>query len=226
MLRSLVGSEMCIRDSYSSVYYGSMQTLTATLSGDAKGTFVSASQDVQKAGVYTFSFEQNPINITKAGNYSIEFKPDNANFSYSTNCNYDEFAYSDIIKFNSGNANDYGFPALFDWKISAGSSCARTPVFAVIDENVPCDLVSVENAEAKALSLYPNPVDDNLFIDLSDEESLLNVKVYASSGAVFDVDADVEADKISLNVSQLGAGVYIVELITDSGVKRAQFLKR
>lgn len=211
---------------YSSVYYGSMQTLTATLSGDAKGTFVSASQDVQKAGVYTFSFEQNPINITKAGNYSIEFKPDNANFSYSTNCNYDEFAYSDIIKFNSGNANDYGFPALFDWKISAGSSCARTPVFAVIDENVPCDLVSVENAEAKALSLYPNPVDDNLFIDLSDEESLLNVKVYASSGAVFEVDADVEADKISLNVSQLGAGIYIVELITDSGVKRAQFLKR
>lgn len=211
---------------YSSVYYGSMQTLTATLSGDAKGTFVSASQDVQKAGVYTFSFEQNPINITKAGNYSIEFKPDNANFSYSTNCNYDEFAYSDIIKFNSGNANDYGFPALFDWKISAGSSCARTPVFAVIDENVPCDLVSVENVEAKALSLYPNPVDDNLFIDLSDEESLLNVKVYASSGAVFEVDADVEADKISLNVSQLGAGIYIVELITDSGVKRAQFLKR
>lgn len=211
---------------YSSVYYGSMQTLTATLSGDAKGTFVSASQDVQKAGVYTFSFEQNPINITKAGNYSIEFKPDNANFSYSTNCNYDEFAYSDIIKFNSGNANDYGFPALFDWKISAGSSCARTPVFAVIDENVPCDLVSVENAEAKALSLYPNPVDDNLFIDLSDEESLLNVKVYASSGAVFEVDADVEADKISLNVSQLSAGIYIVELITDSGVKRAQFLKR
>lgn len=211
---------------YSSVYYGSMQTLTATLSGDAKGTFVSASQDVQKAGVYTFSFEQNPINITKAGNYSIEFKPENANFSYSTNCNYDEFAYSDIIKFNSGNANDYGFPALFDWKISAGSSCARTPVFAVIDENVPCDLVSVENAEAKALSLYPNPVDDNLFIDLSDEESLLNVKVYASSGAVFEVDADVEADKISLNVSQLSAGIYIVELITDSGVKRAQFLKR
>lgn len=211
---------------YSSVYYGSMQTLTATLSGDDKGTFVSASQDVQKAGVYTFSFEQNPINITKAGNYSIEFKPENANFSYSTNCNYDEFAYSDIIKFNSGNANDYGFPALFDWKISAGSSCARTPVFAVIDENVPCDLVSVENAEEKALSLYPNPVDDNLFIDLSDEESLLNVKVYASSGAVFEVDADVEADKISLNVSQLSAGIYIVELITDSGVKRAQFLKR
>lgn len=211
---------------YSSVYYGSMQTLTATLSGDDKGTFVSASQDVQKAGVYTFSFEQNPINITKAGNYSIEFKPENANFSYSTNCNYDEFAYSDIIKFNSGNANDYGFPALFDWKISAGSSCARTPVFAVIDENVPCDLVSVENAEAKVLSLYPNPVDDNLFIDLSDDESLLNVKVYASSGAVFEVDADVDADKISLNVSQLGAGIYIVELITDSGVKRAQFLKR
>lgn len=211
---------------YSSVYYGSMQTLTATLSGDDKGTFVSASQDVQKAGVYTFSFEQNPINITKAGNYSIEFKPENANFSYSTNCNYDEFAYSDIIKFNSGNANDYGYPALFDWKISAGSSCARTPVFAVIDENVPCDLVSVENAEEKALSLYPNPVDDNLFIDLSDEESLLNVKVYASSGAVFEVDADVEADKISLNVSQLSAGIYIVELITDSGVKRAQFLKR
>ena len=87
-------------------------------------------------------------------------------------------------------------------------------------------MVSVENAEAKALSLYPNPVDDNLFIDLSDEESLLNVKVYASSGAVFEVDADVEADKISLNVSQLGAGIYIVELITDSGVKRAQFLKR
>ena len=96
----------------------------------------------------------------------------------------------------------------------------------MIDEDAPCDLVSVETVKGSTLSLYPNPVDDNLFIDLSSEESLLNVKVYASSGAVFEVEADVEEDKISLNLSQLAAGIYIVELITDSGVKRAQFLKR
>lgn len=118
---------------YGSIYYGSQQALSVTVGGK---TYTSAKQNVQNAGKYTFSFESNPI-ILSAGSYTMELKPDNAGFTYYTNLNYSEFQHSDIILFNNNNNNDYGFPGTYDWKIVAGSTCARTPVFAVLDPDNP-----------------------------------------------------------------------------------------
>lgn len=118
---------------YGSIYYGSQQALSVTVGGK---TYTSAKQNVQNAGKYTFSFESNPI-ILSAGSYTMELKPDNAGFTYYTNLNYSGFQHSDIILFNNNNNNDYGFPGTYDWKIVAGSTCARTPVFAVLDPDNP-----------------------------------------------------------------------------------------
>ena len=214
--------------SYSSVYHKSEQTLTATLSGDAEGVFVSAAENVQNAGSYTFSFEQNPINITKAGTYVIEFKPGNAEFNYSTNCNYDEFAYSDIIKFNSGSTNDYAFPVIFDWKISAGSSCSRTPVLAIVDESDNCvgGYVDLNVVESSDLAIFPNPVENQLFVNLDEMDVLLQSNIYSSTGAAWEVEPMGNRGLISFDVANLNPGIYVLELVTESGVKRSQFIKR
>ena len=118
---------------YGSIYYGSQQALSVTVGGK---TYTSSKQNVQNAGKYTFSFENSPINLA-AGSYTMELKPDNAGFTYYTNCNFANFQHSDIILFNNNNNGDYGFPGTYDWKIVAGSTCARTPVFAVLDPDNP-----------------------------------------------------------------------------------------
>lgn len=211
---------------YGSVYHKSEQTLTATLSGDGEGVFVSASQNVQKEGKYTFSFESNPIDITKAGTYSIEFKPDNAEFVYTTGCNYDDFAYSDIIKFENGSTNDYAFPSVYNWKISAGSTCSRTPVFAVLDPNANCEESGVKPVEDNLLTVYPNPVEETLFVNVSGTEGVKQIRVYSTTKLVKIVNADFAADVVEVDVENLASGIYTIELVSESEAVRTQFIKR
>lgn len=211
---------------YGSVYHKSEQTLTATLSGDGEGVFVSASQNVQQEGEYTFSFESNPIDITKAGTYSIEFKPSNAEFVFTTGCNYDDFAYSDIIKFENGSTNDYAFPSVYNWKISAGSTCSRTPVFAVLDPNANCEESGVKPVEDNLLTVYPNPVEETLFVNVSGTEGVKQIRVYSTTKLVKMVNADFAADVVEIDVENLASGIYTIELVSESEAVRTQFIKR
>ncbi|MBR4114635.1 MAG: fibronectin type III domain-containing protein, partial [Bacteroidales bacterium] len=115
------------------VYYASSQQLTVTVNNKE---YKSKSVQLSNAGNYTFSFESNPI-VLSAGSYKISVKPDNAGFTSYRNCNYSSFPHSDILEFSKGSEGDYAYPGVFNWKIVAGSTCARTPVFAVLDPDNP-----------------------------------------------------------------------------------------
>lgn len=115
------------------VYYESSQQLTVTVNNKE---YKSKSVQLSKAGNYTFSFESNPI-VLSAGSYKISVKPDNAGFTSYRDCNYSSFPHSDILEFSKGSEGDYAYPGVFNWKIVAGSTCARTPVFAVLDPDNP-----------------------------------------------------------------------------------------
>lgn len=118
-----------------SVYYASAQSLTLTVNNK---DYKSKTVQLSNAGKYTFSFESNPI-VLAAGSYKIDIKYDNAACSWFTNCDYNSFQHTDILTFSKGSEGDYAYPGLYDWKVFAGSTCARTPVFAVIDpENEKC----------------------------------------------------------------------------------------
>lgn len=116
------------------VYYASQQSLTVTVNSKS---YKSKAVQLSNAGQYTFSFASNPI-VLDAGTYTIEVKPDNAGFTFYNNCNYGSFQHTDILTFTNGSASNYVYPGVYDWKVEAGSTCARTPVMAIIDPNGDC----------------------------------------------------------------------------------------
>ena len=125
------------------VYNQGNQTFTATLenSGGAKQTF-TATANVSGKGYKTVSFENSPIVISTPGSYKLNIKPSNAAVGfYENGPNYSTYqGNQEVIKFTgatNGTQSNNPFPGLANWVINSGSSCARTPVFAVLDPDNP-----------------------------------------------------------------------------------------
>jgi len=125
------------------VYNQGNQTFTATLenSGGAKQTF-TATANVSGKGYKTVSFENSPIVISTPGSYKLNIKPSNAAVGfYENGPNYSTYqGNQEVIKFTgatNGTQSNHPFPGLANWVINSGSSCARTPVFAVLDPDNP-----------------------------------------------------------------------------------------
>lgn len=120
-----------------SVYNSGSQTFTATLAGTASGTFTTKAT-VSSTGFMTLSFENDPIVISTPGSYSLTIKPSNAAVGfYEKGSAYTTYqGDQSVILFtgaSNGTASNYPFPGLINWVVNSGSSCARTPVFAVLD---------------------------------------------------------------------------------------------
>ena len=72
-------------------------------------------------------------------------------------------------------------------------------------------------------SIYPNPTDDNVTIEA---EGLQRLTVVNELGQVV-YDAEVNNDTETLNMSQFGAGVYMIRIYTENGmgVKRVSVIR-
>lgn len=128
---------------FQSVYNQGNQAITATLenSSGTKQTF-TVNANLSSAGFKTISFENSPIVISTPGSYKLNIKPANAAVGfYEKGPNYTTYqGNQDVIKFTgatNGTASNFPFPGLCNWVINSGSSCARTPVFAVLDPDNP-----------------------------------------------------------------------------------------
>ena len=79
-----------------------------------------------------------------------------------------------------------------------------------------------ENVEAAKLTLYPNPVSDQLYIS-SDNQKIENVMIYSLSGGVVkNISGEVE----SIDVSNLTTGNYLVRVTTDQGSFAKKIIKK
>lgn len=73
------------------------------------------------------------------------------------------------------------------------------------------------------LSMYPNPADDKLYIELPDLNQTLLVTVYDMKGSKMDVPVNnQDSNKLGLDVSELNAGMY---LLVVNGYKPVIFVK-
>ncbi len=89
---------------------------------------------------------------------SIGFEASGAAFPYSYN-SYISFTYNE--NWQSG-----WYGSFYDWKISAGNPCQRTPVYAVIDNtNTNCVTAIEEKSLSSVISIYPNPSSDWLTVN-------------------------------------------------------------
>jgi pectate lyase len=79
-----------------------------------------------------------------------------------------------------------------------------------------------DNAETSKLTLYPNPVSDQLYIS-SDNQKVQNVLIYNMSGAVVkNISDEVE----SIDVSNLPTGNYLVRVTADQGSVTKKIIKK
>jgi hypothetical protein len=88
------------------------------------------------------------------------------------------------------------------------------------------DCAGIENLRSDAVSLYPNPANEMLFLEFSRPESVQSVQVIDLSGRVVSVNVVKGADqRYRLHTAELASGVYQVVILTDEGRAVKNFVK-
>ncbi len=83
--------------------------------------------------------------------------------------------------------------------------------------------LSTEEFSNLDLKIYPNPATERLFIENADHLSINSLTCFDVNGKQQDV---LLSSDQSINVSNLSAGLYILNLQTDSGHQSLKFIKR
>ncbi len=80
----------------------------------------------------------------------------------------------------------------------------------------------VENKLEAAIMLYPNPANDELFIETNGQE-LMEINIYNTNGSLVSQTKQVQNKHVDIN--QLAKGVYIAEIKMKDGIARKRFVK-
>lgn len=92
------------------------------------------------------------------------------------------------------------------------------------DRNLVANLVSTlgVNEQGKAVMIYPNPVNDKLFVET--EEAIDRVEIYSVTGAlVFSQKANT--NKMEIQTGNLPAGTYFIRMTSNNAVMMRRFVK-
>ncbi|MFT6246747.1 MAG: hypothetical protein ACJAXI_003530, partial [Crocinitomicaceae bacterium] len=79
------------------------------------------------------------------------------------------------------------------------------------------------NAVNALVKLYPNPVQNELFVESKDEQ-ITEMTILDYSGRVVKVITNTNAN--SIDVSELNQGVYLLKVSTGNGVSTKRFIKQ
>lgn len=111
---------------------------------------------------YTLGFTT-PISVPAAGNYTLTPSGGNQLVWFDSGANFSTMDASGVMDITDDTRDDKttSFPGIFDIKIAAGSACARTPVYAVVNSTYPtCRSMTTDintSAQSKGYNIYPNP---------------------------------------------------------------------
>lgn len=201
------------------VYYPSMQTITAELSGAAKGV-ATFQAEITKTGDVEVKFAE-PLEIPAAGNYQLKVSLSNAAPSYyDSGEDYSKYqGDNSVLTFTGATEQNIAgaFPGVKNWLITAGSGCGRAEAHAIYDALA----ASFEEVSSAVCSIWPNPATDIINVSVADEE-IESVEIENMEGIVVKVVTDEPA---TVNVSDLYMGVYIVKATTSNGVYVGKFVK-
>jgi len=101
-------------------------------------------------------------------------------------------------------------------KVTAINGCeAIDQTLAIIDL-----CLNVESLIDKSIKIYPNPVSNQLMIS-SANEGLVLVRLYDQNGRIVVEQKRPSSNTAVIDVSQIGAGIYFLETLTNSGEKKS-----
>ncbi|RXR21833.1 T9SS type A sorting domain-containing protein [Flavobacterium stagni] len=115
-----------------------------------------------------------------------------------------------LTKFEDYNGN--GNPADDDTNANGSPDYLENAVALGIAQN--------ENAE---FSIYPNPVNDQLFIQNPNQLDIQSLLIYNANGALV---KEVKTSFTSISINDLAAGLYLVQVKTITGTSNVKFVKR
>jgi hypothetical protein len=98
---------------------------------------------------YTLNFAT-PISVPAAGSYTLTPSGGNALAWFSAGANFTTMDAAGVMDITDDTRDDNAssFPGIFDIKIQSGSSCARTPVYAVVNAAFPnCRAIVTKQAQ-------------------------------------------------------------------------------
>ena len=120
--------------------------------------------------------------------------------------------FSDIIKRNTGLSNIAVNAFLTD-------SCDEAP-------EVTTKAITVEAVPRAEYKIYPNPVRDQLTIDMTGLERPTSVNLVRSDGVLIKTVVPGDANQLlQVNTTGLTSGIYMVTIITSKGTKSFSFVK-
>ena len=144
--------------------------------------------------------------------YNIYRSTDNVNYelidTLEAEAGVTEYEYIDNTA-EAGVTYYYQVTAVYD------NDCESTPALVEGSTNdyVVIGVTSIGENTGK-VALYPNPTSGNVKIEAN---GMRHITVVSSLGQVV-YDADVNADEMDLNMGQFTTGVYVVRIVTETGI--------
>lgn len=118
-------------------------------------------------------------------------------------------------------------------RTSNGANCGQWP--NTTHPNAQWELIALSGSRvaeevadrflADKVSFYPNPMLDHLNIQLEENETQAQAKIFNLSGQLI-ISQDLSAIRSELDVSELKRGVYFLELHTSADTQRAKLIKK
>ncbi|MEZ5015214.1 MAG: T9SS type A sorting domain-containing protein, partial [Chitinophagales bacterium] len=90
----------------------------------------------------------------------------------------------------------------------------------VVGEDVAIDNIN----QSDLLSIYPNPAQNNLYIDIKDNFTQCSVEVYSLTGRKV-ITREIDNDQSAFDISKLIKGIYAVVVHIDGAVVQESFEK-
>lgn len=131
---------------------------------------------------------------------------------YMTIGNFDGAQFSDTLNLNHGGTD----PTIEYWEVA----------YYFLDDVSVVEDTSIQVASTwlsgPSFSLYPNPANEQLMVEVSSHQQGVMVMFDASGRAV--LSQQITSDRLHLDVSLLGSGIYTVSLQSEEGVLRKKIV--
>ena len=146
----------------------------------------------------------------KVGNYVINAAGTTGSLDLEAANSTPTFPYSiaGYLSFtNNASWANVWYGSFYDWKISTGSPCERTPVYAVIDQSI-C-VTDIQNIDENNFNLFPNPVKDILTVT----GVISKIRILNIMGETIYSESNLNNNSsTSIDVSGFKSGIYFIEI--------------
>ena len=190
-------------------------------------TYIFGSQTLTSAGVYTEVFS---TALSCDSTVTLTLSIDSVNTDVTKG--------NGVLTANNANGTYQWIDCATNMAIAGATSQTFTPVtsgsYAVVvteggcSDTSDCVAASIGFAENSLpqVSYYPNPVTNQLVIELGENVTHVSATVYSVTGQLVLSQTENATETIKLNFSGLTSGIYIVNLETDNGQKSFRISKQ